>query len=152
MDDQSVLNEIVPVLKTYIELSDKDRETTKVILDKLDHSIDAMRECSVNMKLQIKTLETHSEMFTSSCRDRKDECEKKFDRLEGKLGSIPSKEMASERDKKIDVMATEIKDLAKEVRNLSIKVYVIIATGAGIFSFVKWGLPFFLSFAKKAGG
>lgn len=132
---------LVPLLQNYLEAADRDRDATREIIKELKQAIESMRECTVNMKLQLREIETHFTDFDQSCMARKLDCGEKFMRMDDQckafaeqLNALPSAKELEKREKKLDT-------LIEKVNALVIRVYVIIGVAAGVFAFVKWALP-----------
>lgn len=136
-----MINELVPLLKNYIELSDKDREHQLEIVKELKATTSAMRECNVTMKLQIKQLETHYEMFSVACKERKSDCLKQFNDIQTAIKSIPSEELVKDRDTRLEAVCLKMDKLSGTVNKMIIRVYSVLGAGAMIFSFLHWLWP-----------
>ena len=151
-NERQVIDEIVPVLKSYLDISNRDREITQGIIKDLKEAAKEANKCAVNMKVQIGELKTHSKMFAQTCKGQRDTCVKKHDAFEKKLAEIPSEKLMAVRDKKLEGLETAMSSLSKEVRGLIIKVYVMVGVAGSTIALIKWGLPFVLSTMKTANG
>jgi hypothetical protein len=140
--EEKMLNELVPLLKNYLELSDRDREHQLEIIKELKETTSAMRDCNVTMKLQIKQLETHYEMFSVACKERKGDCLKQFAQIQSAIKSIPSEETRNNMNVRLEAVIVKMDTLSGTVNKMIIRVYSVLGAGAIIFSFFQWFLPF----------
>lgn len=111
MSEQKVMDEIVPVLKNYLNLSKKDSEETKDTIKELKEAIKRIDDCNVSLKINVEKLKTSIDSFNDSYKERGEACDKKHERYEEKFDSIPSKEIMSLRDQKVDNLETKLDKL-----------------------------------------
>jgi len=138
-----VINDLVPMLKEYLDISNADRVYTKALIEKLEKTTEAMRECSVAMKLQLKTLEVQSDNALKTFEYQKSDCKARHDEIENKMDQIPSREMMVKRD-------NELAGVKKKLDDLMPKLYTAMAICTGAGGIV--GLALAFSFKKVFGG
>lgn len=130
------VQDLVPMLKEYLDISNSDREYTRDLIDDLKKTTEAMRECSVTMKLQLRELEVRAQ-------DRDKACLIKHNGIDRKLEQIPSVEMMKKRDEELAEMKTKLDGLLPQLYTAA-----GILTGSGCMI----GLGLAYAFHKFFGG
>lgn len=128
-NNENNLNTLVPLLQNYLELSNRDRETTKEVISDLKATLKESRDCSVIMKLQLKEIETHFKDFSKSCIDRKIDCSAEFCKIEDQLRAIPSADYKMEKDKQFSELVKMVQTLEKTVGKMKLRIYTAIGVG-----------------------
>jgi len=118
------VNDLVPMLKDYLDISHADREHTKNLIDKLEKTTEAMREYSVTMQLQLKGLEVQSAALQENCRDKRGETARKLEKM-------PSKAT-------VDALYADV----TEFKKLIPRIYTAVAVCTGIGGLVGLALAF----------
>ncbi len=140
-DEQLVINDLIPMLKDYLDSSNTDRVATKEMISDVKSVIEETRKCGIEMKLQIQKLETNTKNFGENCKHREDFCDKRFSNFEKKLEVIPPPEMMKERDKKMTALTLKIETIMPTFYKAMGAAVVVIAI---ITSVLGWVMPVLL--------
>lgn len=90
-NNAEILSKLIPVLSDYLEVSNSDRASIKELIGKVEHSVEAMKECAVTMKLQLKEMETRSEIATHSFQAREAACNRRYEQYDARLAECLTK-------------------------------------------------------------